>query len=444
MNCNRINFLCGGLLVAVVALAATSGLAQQRAAIPAPSGLESQPPVPSSSPSSFPGRLTVAQLEQMAETHNPTLAQAARMIQAQQGQQVQVGLYPNPVIGYQAEEIGEGGQAGQQGMFFRQEIVTANKLGLNRAVASHEVQQAQWTFQMQRQRVLNDVRARAYEVLAAQQAMEIAEELSRIGQAARETAERLNQAKEVSQVDVLQARVEASSAQLQLAAARKTHAAAWRRLGIVVGMSSLEPTPLADRLDQNLPVLTWNETSATILGQSPQVAHARAGVERARCALARAQAGRTPNLETGASVRYNDDSHDTTLSVQLGMPLTIFDRNQGNIMKANAELAAAQREVERVELALQDGLAAVFRDYDIAREQVEQYRRNILPDARRSLELTRLGYAQGEFGYLELLTAQQTFSRTNLAYVERLRELWLATVQINGLLLSGGLDAPNK
>ncbi|MCL4204224.1 MAG: hypothetical protein KJ000_17215 [Pirellulaceae bacterium] len=45
---------------------------------------------------------------------------------------------------------------------------------------------------------------------------------------------------------------------------------------------------------------------------------------------------------------------------------------------------------------------------------------------------------------LRLLTAQQTFSRTNLAYVSRLRELWLATVQIDGLLLSGGLEAPGQ
>jgi cobalt-zinc-cadmium efflux system outer membrane protein len=67
-----------------------------------------------------------------------------------------------------------------------------------------------------------------------------------------------------------------------------------------------------------------------------------------------------------------------------------------------------------------------------------------LPYAKQALELTRAGYEQGEFTYLELLTAQQTFSRTNLAYVSRLRELWLATVQIDGMLLSGGLEAPGR
>jgi outer membrane protein TolC len=115
---------------------------------------------------------------------------------------------------------------------------------------------------------------------------------------------------------------------------------------------------------------------------------------------------------------------------------------QGNILKAQAELAAAQHEVDRVELLLQDRLAEVFRDFDVAREQVAQYRQEILPDAKRSLDLVRAGYQQSEFGYLELLTAQQTYARTNLAYVERLRDLQLRAVQIDGMLLTGGLEAP--
>ena len=147
-------------------------------------------------------------------------------------------------------------------------------------------------------------------------------------------------------------------------------------------------------------------------------------------------------METDASVRYNDESGSTTLSLQVGVPLMIHDRNQGNIMKAQAELLAARQNVQRVELLLQDQLAEAFRAYDVAREQTAQYRQEILPDAKQSLELTRTGYQQNEFGYLELLTAQQTFARTNLAYIERLRELWLSAVQIDGMLLTGGLEAP--
>lgn len=401
-----------------------------------------QPPVIRDEPVS-PTALSFQQLEQLAAAHNPTLAQAARRVEALEGQQVQVGLYPNPVVGYMSEEMGEEGQAGQHGVYLRQELVTANKLGWNRAVASQEVLQARWEMQVQQWRVTNSVRIQAFEVLAAQRTVEVTEELVAIGRAAVDAAERLFQARQVSQVDVLQARVEANSAQLHLIAARKTYDAAWRRLAIVIGTPDMKPAPLENRLDDELPDIAWSDSVQHLRNESPEIAAARAGVERARNAVARACAGRTPNIETGAAVRHNDVSEDTTVSLQIGVPLMIFDRNQGNIMSAQAELREAQQNLERVDLQLQDRMAEVFREYEIAREQVAQYRQAILPDARKSLELTRAGYQQNEFGYLELLTAQQTFTRTNLAYIGALRELWLSITKIDGMLLTGGLNAPS-
>jgi cobalt-zinc-cadmium efflux system outer membrane protein len=252
----------------------------------------------------------------------------------------------------------------------------------------------------------------------------------------------LNKARQVSQVDVLQARVEANSARLQLVAAHKTQAAAWRQLALMVGVPEMAPATLAGQLDDELPELAWNDSVSALLNGSPQLVRAMAGVERAQSAVAQACAQRTPNVEALAAVRYNDNSHSTNASLMVGVPLLIHNRNQGNILKAQAERAAAQHEVKRLELFLQEQLATAFRDYDIAREQVDQYRRDILPDAKQSLELVRTGYQQGEFGYLQLLTAQQTYSRTNLAYIERLRELRLRAVDIQGMLLTGGLQAP--
>jgi outer membrane protein TolC len=68
----------------------------------------------------------------------------------------------------------------------------------------------------------------------------------------------------------------------------------------------------------------------------------------------------------------------------------------------------------------------------------------ILADARSSHNLVRKGYQQGEFGYLELLTAQRTYFRANLAYLKGLSELWTSSVQIEGLLLTGGLESPGQ
>ena len=388
--------------------------------------------------------LTMAELEGMALANNPTLAQAGRRVAALQGKYLQVGLRPNPSIGYLGEEIGDDGTAGQQGIVFGQLFVTGGKLDLNRAVVSHEIQRAQQELEIQRHRVLGGVRARAYEVVTAQRIVDLNERLFAIGTEGVKAAGDLHRAREVGQVDVLQARIEANSAKLALSNARNEYMAAWRRLAAVTGMPEMTPTPLADHLDQQVPAFSWNETVARLLAESPELARAWSGTERAKCALARAQAGRKPDIDVEASVRYNNATEDTTATIGVGVPLQIFDRNQGNIRKARAELAAARWEVRRVELALHDRLAGVFKQYENGRQQTQQYNTNILPDAKASLELVRKGYQQGEFGYLELLTAQRTYFRANLAYLKGLRELWTASVQIDGLLLTGGLESPGQ
>jgi cobalt-zinc-cadmium efflux system outer membrane protein len=385
--------------------------------------------------------MTLAELEEMAIRCNPTVAQAANRVEAARGRCVQVGLYPNPVAGYIGAEIGNEGQGGQQGSFVGQEIVTAGKLRLNRSVAEQEVRQAEWAWQSQRQRVLTDVRRSFYDVLVAQRTMELTEQLLRIGEEGVRSTESLMKAKEVARADLLQARIEAESARVLLERARNRHAASWRNLAAVVGAATMPPRPLAGEAWDGLPVLTWEDTYSRLLAQSPQLAAARAGVARAQATVNREYAQRVPNIDLQAAVQYDNATRDTFATIQAGVPMPIFNRNQGNIRRAQAELLAAQNEVQRVQLELQQRLAEVFQQYATGLYQVEKYTRDILPNAKASLTLTTSGYRQGEYSYLSLLVAQRTFFQTNLTYLEALRELRSAATAIDGNLLSDSLQA---
>ncbi len=385
---------------------------------------------------------TVAELEQVAMAHNPTLSQAARRVQALRGKHLQAGLYPNPVVGYEGEEIGHDGRAGQQGFFVGQHIVTAGKLQWDRAVVGREIAAAEHQWAMQRLRVANDVHVAAHRVLAAQRTVDLSEQLLEIGRESLRAAEQLLAAQEVSRVDVLQTRIDANSARLERDKARHALTAQWRSLANLAGVPDLPQAPLQEPGDAVDSLLEWNATMARLLAESPERMRATAEVERARAALSRACAGRVPDFELEAGVRYNFGAEETLATVGVAVPLQLFDRNQGNIARAQAELAAAQQETRRVELSLRDRLAAEFQRYLDARETVAQYRGSILPDADAALTLVREGYAQGELGYLDLLTAQQTYFRTHLALVDALRDVHVSRIRIEGLLLAGGLERP--
>jgi len=386
--------------------------------------------------------LTLDDLVQIALESNPTLMQAAMAVQAAEGNYVQAGLYPNPSIAYVGGDIGLDDTSGQQGAEFGQEFVTARKRLLARTAASWDVEQARHAWEAQQQRVLNDVHSGYYEVLLAQKTIELNEQLVRIGDDGVQVAKQLLEHKVVSRADELQARIEADMAKLSLNDARNRHQAAWRRLTAVLGRAEMPPQSLAGNVDENLPEFNWEDTLTVLLTQSPELAQARAGVERARSELALQCAERFPNFEVATWVKYDESAHQRLVDVAVSIPLPLFNRNQGNIIAAQSDVIAASNEVQRVELDLRNRLADAFEQYANARRQVETYTGSVLPNAKESLRLANLGYQAGEFGYVTLLTAQRTYFGVNLEYLNSLTELWARSVELEGMLLSGGLEGP--
>ena len=153
-------------------------------------------------------------------------------------------------------------------------------------------------------------------------------------------------------------------------------------------------------------------------------------------------AARIPNLQVATGVKYDESARFTLADVEVSVPLPLFNRNQGNIMAAQSELAAAQNEVRRVELDLRNRLAEAFEQYANASRQVEAYSSSIVPNAKESWRLANIGYEAGHFGYLTLLTAQRTFFEVSLEYLASLQQFWARSVELEGMLLSGGLEGP--
>lgn len=397
-------------------------------------------PMPEAIPALQPQGISLAQFETMAERSNPTLAQAAARIEAARGEAVQAGLYPNPRTGYLASEINDEKQAGQQGGFVGQEVVTNGKLKLSRQVAEQAIRQAQCAWAAQHARVVNDVRRAFYDVLVAQRTVELTNQLVRVGQEGVRAADALLKAKEASRFDGLQARIEFDSAQITAEKARNRYAAAWRNLAIVIGVPDMPPAPLLGELQDGLAQLTWEGELCRMLNESPALAEIRWGVARAEAALNRQIAERVPNVDLQVVAQYDNATRDSIAGVQAGVALPVFNRNQGNIRRAQAEVAAARADAQRADLELRQRLAVAFEQYQNARFQVERYAAQILPNAQTSLDLVTRGYRQGQIDYITLLTSQRTFFQVNLAYVEAVRDLRNATVVIDGNLLTDSLQ----
>ncbi|MBC8354407.1 MAG: TolC family protein [Planctomycetes bacterium] len=383
--------------------------------------------------------LTLADLVDVAFQNNPTLATAAARMDVARGRQVQSGLYPNPVMGYHATEIGNGGTAGQQGAFISQRFITGGKLQLDQAIAGAEIDEAHFRFHAQQQRVLSDARVRFYDALVAQRRVELTNELARLGADLVKATETLIDGRLGTENDFLQAEIKADESSILRDNAQNELAEAWRRLAAVVGVPTLRITPLAGGLDSDLPSLDWDSCYAMLLDSNPELNAALAQAERASFVIHRAMKEPIPNVDVSISVRHHNVTTDDVANVQVGIPIPIFNKNEGNIRSAEAEWVAANAEVQRIELDLQDRLAVAYRRYANARQQVDRYGQRMIPKADRSLKLVTEGYERGQVKYLTLLTAQQTYLQVNLSFLDSLRALRESTAVIEGQLLTGSL-----
>ncbi len=385
--------------------------------------------------------LTLMDLEGMALQNNPVLGQLSALVRAARGQWVQVGLPPNVVLGYSGQQLGSHGEAEQQGVFVGQQWITGKKLRLNRQVAAWKVEQAERDFESARLRVLTDVRTSYYDVLIAQRRRDVASELVRISRQGVQAAQALFRSEEVSEADPLRADVESATAGILLQNSINQHIEAWRRLTAVIAMPDLELQRLAGELNPDDLAISWQEQMQRVLSESPELAAAIANVESARWAVRRAYAEVIPNFDVQAVVQDDRSTGSTNSNLQVVLPIPLWNRNQGGISRAEAEVTAASQRVDRLSLFLQSRLAIVFQRYQSARNQVEQYSRDggIIEKSQRTLDLIRTGYQSGEFGVVDLVTAQRTYFQTNLAYLDSLRELWVAVMEINGLLLNNSL-----
>jgi len=431
--------------------AATSVVAQQHDHAPQTQNLSNN------APAAGQATLSLEDLERMALIKNPTLAQAEAAIRAAEGRRKQAGLWPNPIVGYEGDGIAVNDlvrdfRIGHY-LWVEQSVVGFGKLGKSKRIAEQEKVQSISEAEAQRLRVLNAVRMLYYEALGAQTMVDLRKRLLELTREAVGISEELFNVGQADRPDVLSTEIESQRAELDLMRAENDLARVWRIMTAVVNDErlnpSLKPARLAGSLEAGVPELNQDDLLASLLRESPEIKAAMAGVARAKAVVGRAKAEPRPDMFVRAWVGHSNDFAEFfggvtgwETRVEAGVRIPLFNRNQGNVSAATSELMSAEKELQRVELALRARMAEAFNSYMNSLAVAARYRREILPRAQRAYEMYLSKFRQMAAAYPQALIAQRTLFQSQTEYVSALVDLWQNVVQLRGMLLKGGLDAP--
>ena len=391
----------------------------------------------------------VDEFERLALQRNPTLKQAHALVQTSAGLARQAGLWPNPSLGYQGEQIrGGDSHGGEQGGFIQQNIVLGGKLGLRRDVFEQQRKADEIGVEEQRLNIIGAVRVQFYSALASLRTIEIEQQLLQTALDAAATAHQLANVGQADSPDILQSEVEAEQAKLGFATAQREYIQAFHQLAALVG----EPNMPLSLIDGNLdspPEIDADHGFETIVQNSPSVKRAEHEAARAEAALRRDKREAVPDLTLRVGEQKNFEDDPTTMRpigaqsfATASIQIPIFNRNQGNVQAAKAELERNQQEVMRVKIDLARSAQTLIQRYLINKLQAERYRDQMIPRARRAHELYLQKYRSMAAAYPEVIISQRTLFQLQESYVQTLAELWRSAIELQNFLLVDGMSAP--
>jgi cobalt-zinc-cadmium efflux system outer membrane protein len=116
--------------------------------------------------------------------------------------------------------------------------------------------------------------------------------------------------------------------------------------------------------------------------------------------------------QQGADVRGN------SYGVFFSAPLPIFNRNQGEIARAQVQQRQLTTKAQALEAAIATEVTNAYAQYSTAREIVDTIERQMLTQAQEVRTTTEYSYRRGEASFVELLDAVRAFNETMQSYNE--------------------------
>lgn len=441
-NQPKIASLFLGLLAGVILVSGPVAVRAQSAhpemdppsfALPVPRRDVGPPATLSASAPVINGPLTLDQLENLAQAYNPILQRDLARIESARGGALQASLYKNPRFDTNNPEV-FAGRDSLLNVGIQQEIVVKGKQRLDTAAANQVTREAEIAFHQDRFGLLTAVRFQFFTVLAAKRRVQVLEELLTITRQAMETGRKLEKAQETSRIDTLLLTNDYQQIQANLSRTRSILNGERKQLAAVVGVAEVQTADLLGDLSGPKPEFDEELVRQYAVTSSTSVQHAHAEITRNEIVLQRAKVEPYPNINVGPAYQFGVKPGNEQFWFTITFPIPVWDRNQGNIRSAQADVRNAQETLRTIQNDQLQLVADTLAHYKGARRLVDQYEREILPNLQRTLRLAQEGYAKGVFDFARYLQAQRTVVEANLNYLDALADLWTTAAKVAGLL----------
>ena len=401
-------------------------------------------------PPDIPSTLTLENAIRLAVERNPELAAAKNEIQAAEGDRVAASKRPNPVFSLQFEDLPISADTGP--FFDVQEITSRVDFEIERGgrrklrteAANQALKAQKLAYENQRRLMRLELERAFYGTILAKSNLEASRlildqvertiSLNRVryreGDISGLDLNRIEVEKLRFQDDVFQADLALRNTKSSLLAL--LNASDLSRNVEVVGALPVNRVNPEPGLPPDVPL---SELIGTALKERPDIAARLEEQRRAETETRLQRASRSANLTVGGGYKRNLTDHTVVFGVTI--PLKIFHRNEGEIMRADAEQMRAVNLLAAVRKDVQLDVQKAYNAVEINRLRVDYIRTQQLKRAEEASRVTLESYNLGGATLIDYLDAQRTYRDALRIYNQALFDERISLYELSSSIGSG-------
>ncbi|MBY0493832.1 MAG: TolC family protein [Cyanobacteria bacterium] len=396
----------------------------------------------------LPAVLSLGDAIQLAGRRNPTLAAAANEVEAAEGDRLQASRRLNPAItttseGFPMFDASRPSFMNGQDFTIRadQELELAGRRRLRTGSAATRVEIAR-SLQADQRRIVELAVQRAYlQVVLAKAERDVSRAaLEDIDRMLTITRARFDQGEiaggELRRLQVERLRFVDDQFATDLAF-RNAKAALLAAMGYQDLTRDFDVSGLLTEVPAVTATLARVETTGALdraalerqaMASRPDLLATRTEQQRADTETQLQRAIRTPNITLGGGYTRRTASNGVLFAVTV--PLPVFNRNPGGIVRAEAERRRAANRATAAEIDVRLDVQQAVNAIEVNQARVQYIERETLGAAREARDAVMAAYQVGEAGLIDYLDAQRAFRDTLRIYNRALYERRLSDFEV--------------
>jgi cobalt-zinc-cadmium efflux system outer membrane protein len=379
--------------------------------------------------------LSLADALQIAGRQNHGLQAEMAAKQIAHGDATTAALLPNPQLSLRSEGFRGGSFVDRQEFFFEvsQEVQTAGKRSQRQAVAGANLRATEADVDNTARLLRFAVKQAYFQIVLAKTDLAVARDLLVDFDRTIRSKEEQFRLGEISGAELRRVQVErfrvfddVVASELNLKQARTT-------LVTLLGLpdSTIE-FDVTEELAKGEPVGSMGQLHAEALQSRQDLKAQHQRVIRAHEQTGLEQARRFPDLFP--FVGYKRNFSEDSVMFGVSAPLPLFNRNQGGIVRAQAEKEREAFQLKRLESQVRLEVNQAFNRFESERRRLEGLETEYLPKARESREIAEAAHKLGAIDLTAFLDAQRTFREVQRLYNRSLYELSIARFQVEAAI----------